>query len=221
MAKQATIKSKGRKRTVTLDALTHLRALTHGDQVETGRVTVEIEGEEASELVLPVSMIEMLLEGIGAPMAAPAPEVAEVSEIEEMAAADAGPDDGKLDAKIARVVAQVLDARESTRRRADARAASIRSDAATILPPAYDYTVSDTQVCLDAIAKADPEAMQTAKALKSKADAGDAEALGMLRQMLAERRRSDTSSSTTTIVTKADDNAPAWRASEMPKRTEK
>lgn len=212
--KQATIKFKGRSRKVGLDALGHLGKIPHGDQVETGRVTIEIEGQEPSELVLPVSMIDMLLEGIGAAPAAPPPAEAPAEEApaEEMAAVDA-----KLDAKIKKAVADALADHEVKRKKADARDAQVHADAATILPPAYDFSVPWPQICVDAIAKVAPDL--EARARKLAADAQkDPEAAGMLRQMLAERRQQP-SSSTTKIVTKGDANdKPAWQSPVMPGR---
>jgi len=211
--KQATIKFKGRSRKVGLDALGHLGKIPHGDQVETGRVTIEIEGQEPSELVLPVSMIDMLLEGIGVAPAAPAvEEMPAEMPAEEMASADA-----QLDAKIKKAVADALEQDRAKRKKTDARDAQVHADAATILPPAYDFTVPWPQICVDAIAKVAPDL--EARARKLAADAQkDPESAGMLRQMLAERRQQP-SSSATTIVTRGDANdKPAWQSPVMPAR---
>jgi len=217
--KHATIKFQGRSRRVSLDALGHLGKIPHGDQVETGRVMIEIEGQEPSELVLPVSMIDMLLEGIGvAPAAPPAPEMpAEEQPAEEMAAEEMAAIDAKIDAKIKKAVADALAAHEVKRKKADARDAQVHADAATILPPAYDFAVPWPQICVDAIAKVAPELEQRARKLAADAKT-DPEAAGMLRQMLAERRQKP-SGSPTQIAIKGDaDNKPAWQSSRMPGR---
>ena len=203
--KHALIRSDGfLPRKITGAQLDALRTVSHKDAIETGTITIAIEGEETSELVLPVTMIEMLLEGIGA-TSAPAPEAPPVDEeVVEMEAMDADEDDAKLDAKVARMVSRQLAKHDAKRRKSDARDASVKADAATILPPAYDFSVPWAQVCVDAIAKVAPDLEQRARKLAADA-ATDPEAAGMLRQMLAERRQ-DSTTNPTTIVTKGDSN---------------
>jgi hypothetical protein len=223
--KQATLKNPktGRARSVSMDALGLLRTLPHGDQIETGTLTVEIEGQEPDVLVLPLAMIEALLEGVGAgPAAAPA-EVAEPMEVEgeQLEAADADDDADKLDAKLDAMVRRIVDARiashEAKRKKADARAATVHADAATILPPAYDYSVPWTQVAIDAIAKVAPEL--EARARKLGADAKtDPEAAGMLRQMLAERRQDSAPTGSRLVVKEDSSGAAPWLAPTMPER---
>lgn len=223
-----TIKFDGRTYEVTAAKARALASLrldaARADQIETGTITVMIEGEEPSELVLPVSMIEALLEGIGAgPAAAPA-EVAEPMEMEaeQLEAADADDDeadkaDAKLDARIARIVAAKLDAHEAKRKRADARAASVHADAATILPPAYDFTVPWAQVAVDAIAKVAPELEARARKLARDAKT-DREAAGMLRQMLAERRQDSASTGSLLVVKEDSSDAAPWASPTLPER---
>jgi hypothetical protein len=230
--KQATLKNPktGRARSVSLDALGLLRKLPHGDQIETGTLTVEIEGQEPDVLVLPLAMIEALLEGVGAgpsaapadPAADPAAEPLEPLEVEQLEAADAGEvddkADAKLDARIARIVTAKLDAHEVKRKKADARDATVHADAATILPPAYDFTVPWAQVAVDAIAKVAPELEARARKLASDAKT-DPVAEGMLRQMLADRRRTAAPGSVglTVVASDASGEAP-WLAPTMPER---
>jgi len=225
MVKHATINARGKKRTVSLDQLTCLRAIPHGDQIETGTITVTIEGEEPSELVLPVSMIEMLLEGIGAgPAAAPMEAEPMAAELEQVEAVDADDDPAKLDAKTVRkMIADALGAEAAKRTKADARTAQVHADAATILPPGYDYSVPWTQVALDAIALRQP-ALEV-RARKLAADAmTDPVAEGRLRELLA-GLRSDSPSGGGKLSTKGDGQAapaqPAWKAPTMPARSTK
>jgi hypothetical protein len=226
--KQATIKHGGKTYQVSdakARALASLRTdAKRSDQIETGTLTVEIEGQEPDVLVLPLAMIEALLEGVGAgPAAAPA-EVAEPMEVEgeQLEAADADDEetdkaDAKLDARIARIVAAKLDAHEVKRKKADARDATVHADAATILPPIYDYSVPWTQVAIDAIAKVSPEL--EARARKLGADAKtDPEAAGMLRQMLAERRQDSAPTGSRLVVKEDSAGAAPWHAPTMPER---
>jgi hypothetical protein len=225
--KHATIKFDGKAHEATAAKARALASLrldpTRSDQIETGTITVMIEGEEPSELVLPVSMIEALLEGIGAgPAAAPA-EVSEPMEVEgeQLEAADADDDADKLDAKLDAMVCRIVDARiashEARRKKADARAATVHADAATILPPIYDYSVPWTQVAIDAIAKVAPEL--EARARKLGADAKtDPEAAGMLRQMLAERRQDGAQTGSRLVVKEDSAGAAPWQAPTMPER---
>jgi len=223
--KHATISSGGRRRRVSADTLGHIRAQAshhtdarNSDQIETGKVTIEIEGEETSELVLPTSMIEMLLEGIGA-SSAPAAPAAEPEPMDEPQVESMDADDEKLDAKIrqvaTRIASDMLDKRERKIAADSARRSSVNADAATILPPGYDYSVGWTAVALDAIAKVDPDATARAKELAAKALRGDAVAEGMLRQMLAERRVARAPGVKLGAV-KDDASEPPWQSPTMP-----
>ncbi len=188
--KQANISNGGRRRAISLDTLTSLRAVPKLDQLETGTLTVEIEGEEPAVLTLPVAMIEAMLEGIGAgaPAAAPAPEEMMAEEEVAMEAADAGDEEDKLDSKIRAIVSDAFGQERQRVALDSARRTEVNADAATILPPAYTYGPDWAQTCLDAIAKVDPEAEAMAKAIAKRARNGDSVAEGRLRQMLADRR---------------------------------
>lgn len=213
--KHALIRSDGfRPRKITVAQLAALRSVSHKDAIEKGTVTVAIEGEEPDEFVLPKSMIEMLLEGIGASSEA-APEAPPVEETVEMEAMDADEDEAKADARMVIIARREIAKSDARRTKGDARDASVKSDAATILPSAYDYSVNWAQVCVDAIAKVAPDLEQQARKL-AKDSATDPESAGMLRQMLAERRQ-DSPDTPTNIVTKGDsNNAQPWDAATPP-----
>jgi len=195
--KHPTISNGGRRRKISADTLASIRKhavpkkdAANADQIAVGRVLVEIEGEEPVDLMLPVAMIEMLLEGIGAGPAAAPPAEEPMAEEVALEAADAGDEDEKLDAKTVRkMIADALGSRDRKLHADAARRASVNADAATILPAGYDYSVHWTQVALDAIAKVSPALESQAKALATKVVSGDSVAEGMLRQMLADRRK--------------------------------
>jgi len=223
--KKAIISNKGRRREVSADTLAHVRAMakankdaTNADQIAVGRVLVEIEGEEPVDLVLPTSMIEMLLEGIGAGPVAAAP--VEPLEEEVMAEARDADDAGKMDSKaitdlVDRRVRHQLDAHDRKVSQDAARRASVNADASTLLPAGYDFAVPWTQVALDAIVRAAPELEPSAKGLAARAAKGDAVAEGMLRQMLAERRVSATGD-LKIVESKKDSNPDPWASDTMP-----
>lgn len=216
--KTATIRSEGFKpRKISQPQLAALSALTvKGDQIETGRVLIEIEGEEPQELVLPVAMIEAFLTGLGATVAPdePAPPDEEIA----LEALDAGSEDeGKLDAKaIGAMIDARIDARDRKRVGRDARRAQVNADAATILPAIYDYSVPWHQVCLDALALAEPGIEGHARGLAKKAANGDAVAEGRLRQMLADRRRTPHGASLNLEHGDAADSAKPWASKTLP-----
>lgn len=190
----------------------------NADQIAVGRVLVEIEGEDPVDLTLPVAMIEMLLEGIGAgPTTAPAEPAAELAE--EEIAIDA--DDENLDAKIQRMVADAVSKSDAKRVAADALRTTVNADAARILPPGYDYTVHWTQTALDAIAKAKPDDEARAKGFAAKAQNGDAVATGRLLEQLSQCASTMTGGGVATTPSpepNADTNA--WDSDTMPGREE-
>jgi ElaB/YqjD/DUF883 family membrane-anchored ribosome-binding protein len=222
--KQAKITALGKTRSVT-DAKARALASLHmdakrGDQVETARMLIEIEGEEPVDLVMPKTLVEGMMESAGITMAA-AP--AEAPAEEEMIAAegfDADDDeqfDSKLDAKVERAVAKRFDAWERKRKTDSVRETSVHADARTILGSSYVYDKPWTVVAVDAIAKADPSKVERARKLAADAKTNPVHE-GMLRQMLADLRRSSSDSTPTTIVKTAADGSdePSWKADSMP-----
>jgi hypothetical protein len=162
------------------------------DAIETATLTVEREGEEPTVLMLPVAMVEMMLEGVGAaPAPAAEPEGMEMSEQEMAEAVDA--DDGddaqrgdSLEKRIAAIVDQRLRKHDSVQRaraHADARAAEVSRHAARLQ---IDATEGKhwTQTALDAICKAAPSLEADTRKLAARAAKGDSVAEGMLRERL-------------------------------------
>lgn len=232
--KHATISNGGRRRTVTSDTIALIRALAldvrqkgdgaNADQIAVGRVLVEIEGEEPVDLMLPVAMIEMLLEGIGAgPSTAPVepPTEPDPAAADPAAEATDADDDEKMDAKaVKKIVAAAIKASNITRDAAtsamEARRASVNADAMRVLPPGYEYGVHWTQVALDAIAKAQPDGEARAKTLAVKARNGDAVAEGRLREMLSQCVATTLATTPPSAPAKKTDADEPWASPEMP-----
>lgn len=159
----------------------------HADQIETGRVVVEIEGQEPSELVLPVSMIEMLLEGIGAggPSAAP-PAMEETEEVEQVEAVDADDDEPREDGlrltpKMRAYIDSRIQGRLAAASRTDARDSEVRRHAAALQIDGAGQDWITTAV--SAICKANPLLAEKAKRLARTAKT-DAVSEGRLRELL-------------------------------------
>jgi hypothetical protein len=185
-------------RSVTVDAAT-IAVLRAGagvklDQIETAMLTVEIEGEEPLVLTLPRSMVEMMLESVGAaaPVEAAAPAGMEEPELAEQAEAqDAEDDEEKADSITAAVRREVQramakrDAVDQRRARVDARAAEVSRHAAALKIDANDSRPWHV-VAVDGIAKVSPERTSEARKLAKDAAAGDLVAEGRLRQLLAD-----------------------------------
>lgn len=224
--KKYTLKGTGGERAATktlIDSLRALGKLPNLDAIETVAITATGPDGETDELSLPLAMWEAMLEGIGAgaPAAAPIEEAPAEEEI-AMESRDADDEDEKLDAKVKKMVADAFAVERKANADATARAGSVNADARTILPPGYDYSVHWTQVCMDAIAKADPESEAQAKALAARARNADAVAEGMLRQMLADRRlNADGQVRLTVKKTEQDSNTNAWDSDTMPGREAK
>lgn len=126
--------------------------------LKTGRVAIEVEGEEPAELVLPLSMIEEMMGMIGAPLASeapPAPEAPESSEDQEgepMASGPAAPppppmeEDGDRRMDAAKVQAMIGEAIAAERKRHDAAArhrAGVERNASRVLDAGYNYDAAD------------------------------------------------------------------------------
>ena len=197
----------------------------NADQIAVGRVLVEIEGEEPVDLMLPVAMIEMLLEGIGAgPVAAAPPEPAPEDEVGLESVGDAEDEDekmdAKLDAKIKRAVDRAVGKSDAKRTQFDALRTTVNADASPLLAPGYDYSVNWTQVAVDAIAMGKPELETRAKEFARKAVNGDATASGRLQELLSQCSRDRVGGLNLTPGTtpKADAGGNAWDSETMPGR---
>jgi hypothetical protein len=180
------------------------------DQVETGRVTIEIEGEEPSELVLPVAMIEMLLEGIGAP-SAPAAAPAGMEEEAEIQGEGLDSDgvggEEREDAlssaqlrAISRAVKAQFDSHRKAQARIDARGAEVRRLASRLLPDGYDYSAPWHQVCVDALAKVSPEEGKAAADLAKRAKSDSVSEGRLIERLAAAVRGHADSNGKTTVV---------------------
>jgi hypothetical protein len=230
--KHAHISNDGRRRKVSADTLASIRgqAKSHkdaanSDAIAVGRVLVEIEGEEPVDLVLPVSMIEMLLEGIGATSTPPAAEVP--LEGEEVAMEGPAAQDAAPVAMDAAAIARIVDARVrvqlDARDKADSRRASVRADAVNVLAPGYNFDGSTWhQWALDGIARKAPDREAEARKHHDAAKAGDAEAAGQLRQMLRDVARVTGDAGKLQLV-QGDDKVQTapWASPVMPKAGEK
>jgi len=227
MVKHYTLKGQGGERRATPQLLGSLRALSisKADAIETVSISATGPDGETDEMILPLALWEAMLEAGGASSAAAPMEVEPMAaELEQVEAVDADDDPAKMDAKTVRkMIADALGAEAAKRTKSDARTAQVHADAATILPPGYDYSVPWTQVALDAIALRQP-ALEV-RARKLAADAmTDPVAEGRLRELLA-GLRSDAASGGGKLSTKGDGQAapaqPAWKAPTMPARSTK
>ena len=230
--KHAHISNDGRRRKVSADTLANIRgqAKSHkdaanSDAIAVGRVLVEIEGEEPVDLVLPVSMIEMLLEGIGATSTPPAAEVP--LEGEEVAMEGPAAQDAAPVAMDAAAIARIVDARVrvqlDARDKADSRRASVHSDAVTALAHGYNFDGSTWhQWALDGITRKAPDREAEARKHHDAAKAGDLEAAGQLRQMLRDVARVAGDAGKLQLV-QGDDKVQTapWASPVMPKAGEK
>lgn len=184
-------------RAVTLDGAQYGWLLSgvkfKADQIETAMVTVTREGEEPIELTLPTGMVDMMLEGIGAGMTAPAaaPEGMEEEMVEQVESVDMDGEDredgAQLDARTRAFIAQQVDSlyrqRRTAERNADSRDAEVRRHAATLKVDAKESRPWHA-IALDAIAKASPELADSTKVLAAQAAKGDATATGRLLERL-------------------------------------
>ena len=166
-----------------------------GDQIETGKVTFEVEGDEPTELVLPIGTINELLGMIGAG-SAPAPATpaegepsptegaepaGEASQGAAAAGAEETEEDRRADAKIAKQVKKAVDAAMTTRDSQERERGDVERRASKILDSGYVYKDSDTwQIMADAIKAVHPDQADDAKALAAKATKGDQRAAGRL-----------------------------------------
>jgi len=194
-------------RYVSLDADAAKKA--NADQIETGTISIMIEGEEATELTLPVSMIEMMLAGIGAeaPAAAPAaPEgMEEPMEEEQLEAADADEKPVTMDA-VKALITRTLAADAKKRTNLDAMRRTIEGDAGALLPADYTFSTDSWATAGDALARALPGEVQHWTAEVKKAQKGDSFAQGAVSQRLhtlAADKRSGAG-----IFTKVDSKTP-------------
>lgn len=176
-------------RLVSLDAkaVKANKAQPKADQIETAEVTIVMEGEEPKTLVLPMSMVEMMLEGIGGATAAPATAPEGMEEEVALEAQDAD-EDPKMDGKITmdaieRMMDRKIDRKIGAQRQIDARDSEVQAHARKLKIDATDGR-HWTQIALDAIAKADKDDATRAKKLAELARKGDAVAEGALREKL-------------------------------------
>ena len=201
-------------RCVSLDAAAAKKA--NADKIETGTISILIEGEEATELTLPVSMIEMMLEGIGGGSVSAGPAAPEGREPmeEEMEGMDAGDDEkDRGDSKsvsmddVKAIVAKALNADAKKRTNQDAMRRTIETDAGGLLPADYTFSVDSWATAGDALARALPGEVAHWAAEVKKAQRGDSFAQGAVSQRLhtlAADKRSGGG-----IFTKVDNKTPA------------
>jgi hypothetical protein len=202
-----TVKHDGRRANIDRGTLSWLKLLrfdearAKADQIETGRLTLEIEGEAPEEFILPRGMIDQMFEtlgaGIGAAPAAEPPGMEEEAEVmaEAVDADDEGKADGLTRRDVERMIAKSinrevqktmakLDASKTARRRADERDEEVQRHARALKIDATDGR-HWAQVALDAIVKARPDLEADTRKLAADAKAGDAVAEGKLRERLA------------------------------------
>jgi len=188
--KKLTFKSDGQP-PVSLDPGLYavLRSLTfdasHGDQIKTGRLLWEVEGEDPVEFIFPTAIVEGMFESIGAGTSSAAAPAGMEEEEPEMQAegAPARPDGLTLDA-VEELIERALRSHTVAQRQIDARDAEVSAAARRLNVDASDGR-HWADVALDAIVKAHPDAAPVAKRLAADAKRGDAVAEGRLRERLA------------------------------------
>lgn len=216
-----------------IDGLIGASRESRGDQIETGKLTIEIAGDEPAELVLPAATIEQVLTMLGAAPGAEAPAEGDPAEPAEgdaegedpAAAAPAAPaapgapaegeetEDQRMDAAavsklVDRRVAEALQRRDATER----ERAEIERRGSRILDSGYQFKKADTwQVMADSVAAVSEADGVKALELAGEARKGNQRAAGRLDGLFdaAERTHRDAADKSGDLLEQLDASAKA------------